>query len=140
VTNFAKAGGHVIFETIDGEAVVINLDNGNYYSLRGVSAVVWSALTSGHSVEETAAALSNRLSGDSTEITTYVQELCDELRKEELIKERGDALPEPIDWANVGEGNPFVPTKLERYDDMQDLILLDPIHEVDQQEGWPAKA
>jgi hypothetical protein len=25
---------------------------------------------------------------------------------------------------------------LERYEDMQDLILLDPVHEVEE-EGWP---
>lgn len=140
MTNFAKAGGHVIFETIDGEAVVINLDNGNYYSLRGPAAVVWSALTSGHNVKDTVAALEERLSGDGGEIDAYVRALCDELRGEELIKESQVRDPGPIEWGDITTGAPFVATKLERFDDMQDLILLDPIHEVDQQEGWPAKA
>jgi hypothetical protein len=31
---------------------------------------------------------------------------------------------------------PFEPPVLEQYTDMQDLLLLDPIHEVDEQ-GWP---
>jgi hypothetical protein len=140
MANFAKAGGHVIFETIDGEAVVINLDNGNYYSLRGVSAVVWSALSSGHSVEETSAALAERFSGDPSKIEAYVQGLSAELRGEDLIRESDSAGGGSIDWAGLEEGAPFVATKLERFDDMQDLILLDPIHEVDQKEGWPAKA
>ena len=31
---------------------------------------------------------------------------------------------------------PFVPPTLEKYTDMQDLVLLDPVHEVDER-GWP---
>ena len=38
-------------------------------------------------------------------------------------------LPEPQ------EG--FVAPQLHKYTDMQELLLLDPIHDVDQ-EGWPA--
>ena len=32
----------VISETIDGEAVVINLDSGHYYSLDGTAGEIWS--------------------------------------------------------------------------------------------------
>ena len=33
----------------------------------------------------------------------------------------------------------FTPPKLERYTDMQEIILLDPVHKVDSQ-GWPRAA
>lgn len=33
---------------------------------------------------------------------------------------------------------PFEPPVLEKYTDMQDLLLLDPIHEVDDT-GWPKR-
>jgi hypothetical protein len=33
----------------------------------------------------------------------------------------------------------FQPPTLESYNDMQDLLLLDPIHDVDDM-GWPQKA
>jgi hypothetical protein len=34
----------------------------------------------------------------------------------------------------VGEYQGF---SFERHDDMDDLLTLDPIHDVDPQEGWP---
>ena len=37
----------------------------------------------------------------------------------------------PADAARV-----FEAPRLEKYTDMQDLVLLDPVHEVDEQ-GWP---
>jgi len=38
-----------------------------------------------------------------------------------------------------GERSAFAPPVLERYTDMQDYFLLDPIHEVSP-EGWPKPA
>jgi hypothetical protein len=35
---------------------------------------------------------------------------------------------------------PFEPPILERFDDMQELLLLDPVHEVSDEEGWPARS
>jgi hypothetical protein len=32
----------------------------------------------------------------------------------------------------------FTQPVLEVYTDMQDLLLLDPIHEVDEEAGWPS--
>ena len=32
---------------------------------------------------------------------------------------------------------PFSTPVLETYTDMQDLLTLDPIHDVDPQQGWP---
>lgn len=39
----------------------------------------------------------------------------------------------------VPASDEFQPPALESYTDMQDLLLLDPIHEVDEM-GWPQKA
>jgi hypothetical protein len=37
---------------------------------------------------------------------------------------------------DVGERVPFVPPGFATFTDMQDIILLDPVHEVDTR-GWP---
>ncbi len=31
----------------------------------------------------------------------------------------------------------YVSPVLERFDDVRDLLLIDPIHQVDQEYGWP---
>jgi hypothetical protein len=37
----------------------------------------------------------------------------------------------------ASEMREFQPPVLESYSDMQDILLLDPIHEVDDKAGWP---
>ena len=40
------------------------------------------------------------------------------------------------DGPSDGLRAPFVAPELKRYADMQDLLLLDPVHDVDEK-GWP---
>jgi hypothetical protein len=42
--------------------------------------------------------------------------------------------PEAISLILAGETN----LSIESFEDMQDLILSDPIHHADDQQGWPA--
>lgn len=120
----------VIHETIDDEVVIINLDKGHYYSLNGSGARIWTGLLSGAEPAEVAASFE----GDTAVAETGVLELTTELEQEGLIV--------PVDGAGATgklEGAvamPFEPAKLQRYSDMEELLLLDPIHEVDEQ-GWP---
>lgn len=48
----------VAAKVIDGEAILINLSNGIYYSLDGVGAFVWERIEKGYSMEEIIAAVS----------------------------------------------------------------------------------
>ena len=53
--------------------------------------------------------------------------------------ENGDGEPAASAPVEATERAPFVTPRLERYTDMQDIILLDPVHKVDSQ-GWPHAA
>ena len=67
-----------------------------------------------------------------------VAEFLEQLRKHNLITEtsavRADAGPEPA----ADHRGHWEPPMLSVYEDMKDLLLLDPIHDVDEQ-GWPAR-
>jgi hypothetical protein len=70
-----------------------------------------------------------------------VEAFIETLRRESLIVplegEPAKSAAVPEQEASVSEKRPdFIPPKLRKYTDMQDLLLLDPIHEVDEQ-GWP---
>jgi hypothetical protein len=61
------------------------------------------------------------------------------LQREELVaatENSASASVSPPDAASNGSKT-FEPPLLEKYTDMQDLVLLDPVHEVDST-GWPA--
>ncbi len=137
---FRANSPQTIHQTIDGEVVIINLATGSYYSLRGSGARIWDLLTTGHSLAEVASTLQDGYRSVDGEIERSVSRLVAELEAEGLIVPAGGDTPasSTASISGVPEASErFEPPTLEKFDDMQDLILLDPVHEVDQEEGWP---
>lgn len=131
----------VINETIDGEAIMINLVTGSYYSLDSVGGEVWGLVEQSLSVDDIVTELGRRYEASDDAIRSAVENLLDQLHREQLV-EHDHAPPsspsaptEPPPAARV----PFRAPRLEKFTDMQDLILLDPVHEVDSR-GWPHAA
>jgi Coenzyme PQQ synthesis protein D (PqqD) len=130
----------VTHETIDGEAVIINLDSGNYYSLLEVGSFIWGLVEKGASASEVQNLILQTYQGNATDIDRGVQELLAQLQQENLIVPVDGAvafdLNEVLPSNNNHEKPSFNPPRLHKYSDMQELLLLDPIHDVDEA-GWP---
>jgi hypothetical protein len=125
----------VVSETVDGEAIVVNLDSGTYFSIKGDGVLVWNAILNGATVEELTAAVSAQAGADTGQVEASMAAFCESLAAEGLIAARTDAADAPVlDFASAGAG--LLEPAFESYNDMQDLILLDPVHEVAEQ-GWP---
>jgi hypothetical protein len=118
----------VVSEVIDGEVVAIDLESGRYYSLEGAAARAWEALRDGHDVDGIAAVVTDEAGLSADDVRPDVSAFVAELTAEGLLAPDGDGAAPP------GPGR--VPLVLHRYTDMEDLIVLDPIHEVDET-GWP---
>ena len=133
---------HISHETIDGEAVIINLDNGNYYSLDGVGADIWNLIDKGANSEQISELLATNYGINKNKSEKSVKKLTEELINEDLIitsEENGNFDPigvQLVSFENKDKPDYKEPS-LEKYTDMQDLLLLDPIHEVDDESGWP---
>ena len=134
---------NVIHETIEGEVILIDLKTGTYYSLRDAGAAVWQAIERGADEDEIQAALALRYEGSADEMRDAVRRLVAELEGEGLIRAESAADAPAAGPAPSENGaparKPFQPPVLEKHTDMQDLILLDPVHEVGAQ-GWPHPA
>ena len=130
----------VVHETIEGEVIIINLDNGNYYSLDRVGADIWGLVESGATVGEMAEAITRRYEGRRAVIENAVNQLIAELQEEELIildtAKEHESIMTQAETDPETEGRGFETPILHKYTDMQDLLLLDPIHEIDEA-GWP---
>lgn len=130
---------HVMHETIEQEVVVVNLDNGTYYSVDGVGAQLWDWLGGSGSSEEALVAMAQtHFLGDSTAIADGVRAFVAQLREEQLVRVLTDeadqgAIAEPAGSAP----RPFAVPTLQKYTDMETLLLADPVHEVDEAGGWP---
>ena len=130
----------VTHETIDGEAVIINLDSGNYYSLVDVGSFIWELVEKGASAIEVQNLVLQTYDGDTADVDRGVEELLAQLQLENLIVPVDGAGPfdptEALPSNNGHEKRSFNPPSLHKYSDMQELLLLDPIHDVDDA-GWP---
>lgn len=129
----------VISETIDGETIMIGLTTGNYYSLDETGSHVWSGIERVTPVDDIVTHLTAQYDGQRAEIEAAVLRLLDELRREDLITPY-DGEEQPSRLAPETNGGtprrPFRAPRFEKHTDMQDLILLDPVHEVGET-GWP---
>lgn len=128
---------NVVSEVIDGEAIIINLENGAYYSLQGSGALIWRAIENRASLAEIVNHMHGAYQVERAILKQAAQELVADLQKEKLITISTES--SPIDHENLkfdGDQGQFNLPKLYKYEDMAELLLLDPIHEVDES-GWP---
>jgi hypothetical protein len=135
-----RIGPEIVHETVDGEVIAIDLANGSYYSLAGSGPVVWEMLVRGVSEAEIGVALAGQFDADGETIGAAVSVLLAELQENGLIVASDDgAGAGTLAFSPADAKAPFEAPRLERYNDMKDYFLLDPIHEVDTA-GWPRPA
>ena len=124
-------------EIIDGEAIVLHLKNGHYFSMEGSAALIWAGVERRLSPESIAEALAARFDLDPGEAAKAVRQLVHELLANDLVRPTGgSSQTDPGLGQVVPDGVAYAPPRLDVFTDMQDLLLLDPIHEVDET-GWP---
>lgn len=128
----------VIQEIIDGEAIIADLGRGFYYSLDPIGSQSWNALVGGCSPAEIVEALATRFPADRENIGRGIEALVERLLQEGLIvrRESSAAAPPGDHLSLFASATAFVAPVLSKYTDMEQLLLLDPIHEVDET-GWP---
>lgn len=128
----------VVAEVIDGEAVIMDLASGHYFSTQQVGCEIWRAIERGASRSAIVATLVSTYDVEphvaSAAVTTFVGEL---VQRNLVVESNGDAGSgeQPVNGSGV-QRPAFTSPVLNSYTDMEDLLLLDPIHDVDQA-GWP---
>ena len=138
---------NVLHESIDGEAVIINLLSGNYYSLNPSGTIIWGLVTElAPTAEELSAAVRQRFSDPATVQDGDILAWMAELEHEELLVRLSDeeaarvpSRPQASDAGGEPASIAYTPPRLETFTDMQEFLLVDPIHEVDDS-GWPGPA
>jgi hypothetical protein len=130
----------VVSETIDGEVVIMNLTSGNYYSSDNTGAVIWGWIEERRTFSDIEQLALRRYDAAAEIIAGALTAFFDRLLEEKLIRET--RVPSAPAGGNQCDADPpparesLVAPELHVYKDMQDLLLLDPIHDVDET-GWP---
>ena len=128
----------ILFEEFEDETVVVNTDSGFYYSISSSGTVILKLLQSGCAAKDLVASLG--LTDIADPFAREVEAFITRLAEEEIIISRGISpqhRPE-VELPLPSRGTaPFASPVLERFDDVRELLLIDPVHQVDHEYGWP---
>jgi hypothetical protein len=129
------ASKDIVFESFDGEAVVLDLSTGKYFGFSDSGSGVWQALSCGVAAH----ALVGRAAGGATIRLAELDSFISQLLEFGLLVRGTDAPAQPISGELLAQlAGTSEPLKVDIHDDLADLIVVDPIHEVEEPLGWPA--
>lgn len=130
----------VVFERFDDEVVAINLESGVYHSLTGCAADIFHLLEQSASLPEMRDLLERKYDASSGDIEAAITPFLAKLDEHGLSAKSTDAASArpPLFLPGIGSEAraAFVPPAIEAYSDLQNLLLLDPVHDVGEM-GWP---
>ena len=114
-------------KVIDGEAIIINLASGRYYSTDGVGALIWERLAAGQSAAEVLAGLGETFGTDQSQLDRDVESFVSSLLAENLVSLRnGESAETGIVVDGQGQVGAYMVPHLVRYDDLAHFFALDP--------------
>jgi len=116
---------HVTAKVMDGEAVIIHLGTGVYYSMDGVGCLVWESIAAGGDTDAIAASLAERYGIGRDAATADIRRLVDELVAQERVAPAEGGSTGTATLNGTAPGG-YAPPELKRYDDMAELLALDP--------------
>jgi len=131
----------VISEVIDGETIVLNFESGHYYSFNPSASEIWLRVLAGSPIASATESVARRFAVDPAAIRREVEDFVRRLEAEQLIRRApDDTVPAPATVSEAAGDSvaAFSSPEFEKFTDMEELLLLDPIHEVGDA-GWPRK-
>jgi hypothetical protein len=137
LSRLCVGGPSIVHETIEGEVIIVNLDKGLYFSTDGVGACIWAMVVAERSADEILLWAKDALDAGEA-VDADVAEFLDDLRENELVREVAETPDGDFDLPAAPAT--YAKPTLHVYADMEELLLLDPIHDVSDDAGWPHAA
>lgn len=135
--SFQYATANITHERLDGEVIAVHLGTGRYYSMSGSAADTWFLIGAGATEPEMCVELAKVFKVNEIDISTDISRFVLACKAASLI-EAAEVVRE-IEITSLPEDHArskWVAPVLEEFDDLQDLILVDPIHDASIL-GWP---
>lgn len=124
----------LFYDMADGQAIVINFTTGMYYGTSSLGSAVLDSLLAGASESDILTEI-QKLPGCPEDLQEQLKAFVSRLVEMEiLIPGDFDGGPCSIDGTALADG--FLLT-VDEFTEVQDLILADPVHDVDVEQGWP---
>lgn len=126
----------MFYDIADGQAVVINFVTGMYYGTSMLGSAVLDRLVRGNAPERIQDAV-KALPGCPEDFGSQMKEFIRQLLEKEILLPGGETMPGGDEAIGEGALEDGFLLNLDEFSEIQDLILADPIHDVDVEQGWP---
>jgi hypothetical protein len=136
MTQYCSNGPRFVDESVDGEALIMDMVTGTYYTCLGPATIAWDALKRGVDPDEVAGMIATLYEVDVAGVGRDLDAFVAELVQEEMLVVRDGPPPGGPTELPPPPAGPYEPMRIERYTDLADLILLDPVQDVSGA-GWP---
>lgn len=133
---FELFDSNIICDLFGDEVVLVNLDSGVYYSLRSSACEMWIRVQNHYTIIEIITDLVSIYDTNPEELTDPTALFIQELLEKKLIKSTDFKEKQELSFELKNPKSTFSPPILEVFSDMQEILLLDPVHDVDKS-GWP---
>ena len=130
---------HVVYEQIDLELTVINLQKGHYFIGKGTAIDIFLMLEESMSIDSLVEKVRAIYNVPETTLREELTPLIEQWLTNDLVSEVDDSSENISQKSAVAtDMKPWSQPIFVAFDDMRDLLLLDPIHETElDQQGWP---
>ena len=132
--NYALNDEKMFADVTDGIAIIINGETGIYYGLNALGTSIFENLQKGASTEDILSALKSISGVPSTIEEDFNKFINSMLEKEVIVNAPTSSAAVEISEEAAKEDNFAI--NFGEYNDAQELLLADPIHEVKEETGW----
>ncbi len=125
----------MFYDMADDQVIIIDSSSGDYYALNILASLTFDYLAKGASTLAVCSALQS-LSADSSMVEEKLNAFIAQLIEQEILIKTGASTDMDVAFSPdvVADGFDF---DMEKFDDSQDILLADPIHDVEEEQGWP---
>lgn len=133
-TPLRAARPDVIDELFEGEVTLIHLGSGLFYGLDAPASAIWLQVRDGRAPNAVVAALATAYGVPDDDLRVSVLAFLDRLVEEQLLVPAETEAPA----VTLDEADVWAEPALQRFSDMAELLLLDPVHDIElDANGWP---
>jgi hypothetical protein len=125
-------------ELIDGEYVIVDFDNGHYFNADQLSSWILFLLANGQAFSDVLENIKKKYPADSERVEKSLKNYLNDLIDSMILLEDDVQERTVLEDSNFFTLPPaFIEPVLNKYTDLEELLLLDPIHDISPETGWP---
>ena len=135
--NLEINSGGISFERLDGEVVIISFETGKYFNSNNSAADIFHLIENGVPQISWSGIFSSYFTGFN-DTDSGIEEFLSMAIEEKLLLITDTSQPNHIDLPNDYLRKEWIKPALVVFDDLADLLLIDPIHDTSTS-GWPTQ-